>query len=251
MAEFNQESQRGEQFDLFVDSHMLVFLCNLTLALLAPFPGCHVAPGPSEKAQHHSLHHRQRPPAGLVQWQGPRLTEALRRHPTSVTGHRAGRFFQGEKPQPRYVMIDIILKGTVVTIFCDHLPHVTDRQCKVAAQLLSGAPSSRVRLSSPWEQQRRPGGEGRVSADGRGGGLFRSGLPQLLPFLAPGWQSPWGVPRHERLLWVPAGRFLPRLQPGCRLAAHEQLRLWGRLWLWRVWLWRICVLVNKTDLLIL
>lgn len=91
---------------------------------------------------------------------------------------------------------DYLIVGTV---FCAHLQYVAGRYWRVAAQLLSGAPSSRVGLPSPWQQQRRPGGEGRVSADGRGGGLLCSRLPQLLSFLAAGWPSPRGVTRHGRI----------------------------------------------------
>lgn len=118
-----------------------------------------------------------------------------------------------------------------------------------SAKRFHGPPSSRVRLSSPWQQQWCPGGEGSVPADGRGSSLFCYGLPQLLlPFLPPCQQSSRACP-WRRLIWAGCRKLLSRLQPGRRLPALQQLWLWRRLRLWCIWLRRICFLVVARNCL--
>ncbi|XP_034459387.1 uncharacterized protein LOC117772388 isoform X3 [Hippoglossus hippoglossus] len=87
-------------------------------------------------------------------------------------------------------------------------------------------PASCVGLSPSRQQQRCSGGAGGVPADGRGGGLLCSGLPQLLlPLLPAGQPGPGDGPRLGRLLGASCRGLLPRLQPGRRLPALQQLRL--------------------------
>lgn len=65
------------------------------------FLGLDVTTDPSEKAQHHSLHHWQRASAWLLQWQRPRLTQSWRWDPPTVTNHWPGRLLPREGPEPR------------------------------------------------------------------------------------------------------------------------------------------------------
>lgn len=120
------------------------------------------------------------------------------------------------------------------------------------SEFFCGSPSPRLRLSSPWQQQRCPSSEGGVSADGRRGGLLCSGLPKLLlSHFTSCQQKPRDQPGH--VLWERC-RLLPHLQPGRRLSALQQLWLWRRLRFRCVWLWRICFLaipahITKVPLL--
>lgn len=105
-------------------------------------------------------------------------------------------------------------------------PSHSRRTPAASAERLRGAASPRLRLSSPWQQQRRPGGEGGVPADGRGRGLLRPGLPERLrPLLAARHPGPRGAPRPGGFLRASGGGVVPRLQPGRRLAPLQQLRL--------------------------
>lgn len=155
----------------------------------------------------------------------PRVSEGT--PPLSRFTERGGSF--KERCHSQCMLLSFFLKGPLsrcsVARCWHHLPTFVNSQRNVAAsaQRLRGTPTPCLGLSSPREQQRCPGGEGGVSADGRGRGLLRPGLPQLLPLLASGWQSPRDGPRHRQLLRVRARRFLPRLQPGCRLSTLQQL----------------------------
>ena len=117
LAEVDQKSQRGESvsFDFslvkflyyIIHNYLLyyiVYLCDITALCLPHCPGGYVPPHPSETAQHHSLHHRQRPPSGLLQRQGPRVAQGRRGHSSSVPVHRTWGLRQRKGPKPRFAI---------------------------------------------------------------------------------------------------------------------------------------------------
>lgn len=129
---------------------------------------------------------------------------------------------------------------------------VNCRQRKPAAspQPHRGGTPSLCRLSAARKQQRRSGRESRLSADGWSGRVLGAGIPQLLStrLLHRGRPRSWSDPLHS-VLRDERRQLLPRLQPSHRLAAFEQLRLWGRLRFWCFWLWRVCFLMEYVYLI--
>lgn len=83
------------------------------------FLGLDVTAEPSEKAQHHSLHHWQRASARLLQWQRPRLTQGWWWDPPTVTSH--WRLLPREGPEPRSALIFFISYKTGVLCLIDRI----------------------------------------------------------------------------------------------------------------------------------
>ncbi len=80
--------------------HIISLRDQITL-WLSHFPGCHVPFEPPQTVQHHSLHHRQRPAARLLQWQRPRVTQGQWGNSSSVKSHWTGGLLQRKRPEPR------------------------------------------------------------------------------------------------------------------------------------------------------